>query len=170
MWKYQLPSQRDSADSRWFRDRSIMGSSGSLNVTKATAKSARRVDAKGMSTSRASGVARTAATLAAHARGARRATARPVRTSIERASGAGTMPSARRRVLADDDSRRRDDVDDAARPADPRPLERLAPVHTPHRRVARRSRIVRDDVAARGEPDDHEEMAVGAVVVEEARE
>src|SRR5438034_11792303 len=38
------------------------------------------------------------------------------------------------------------------------------------RRVARSGRVIRDDIPGGGESDDHEEMSVRSVVVEEARQ
>src|SRR5438094_9246805 len=73
-------------------------------------------------------------------------------------------------ALRDAALRRRDEVDDAARAADPRALECRATVDVPHGPVARRGRIVRDDVARGGEPDDDEQMPVRSGVVEEPRQ
>src|SRR3989442_5389599 len=71
-------------------------------------------------------------------------------------------------TLGDEDARRGDHIDDPARAADPRTLKRFAAIHAAYRRVAQRGRVVRDDVSRRREADDHEQVSVRSIVVEEA--
>src|ERR671931_1221911 len=96
-------------------------------------------------------------------------------TACHRA-GALCMPGERKRlpvagaVRWQRDAGGTEHVHDAAGRGEPVLLERGAVVHVAHGRVARRRRIVRDDVAARGEADDRQQVTVGALIEEEAGE